>query len=85
MVSKGSSTITSARHTTDFVWAIRLAKIKKGALRSRWDYATETEGALFDLDADNADLALILDQEGLARYQITAVESGYDLIDSLVV
>ena len=37
----------AATHVTDFVWAVRLAKITKNGLQSDWRMETRTKGAVF--------------------------------------
>jgi hypothetical protein len=49
---------STAKKTTDFVWAVRLAKIsKKGLIDRRWSHETFSSGATFGLD-EEADVGL---------------------------
>jgi hypothetical protein len=41
---------STAQKTTDFVWAIRLAKISKGLIDRQWSHETLSSGATFGLD-----------------------------------
>lgn len=40
---------TAARKTTDFVWAVRLAKISKGFIDRQWSHKTFSSGSTFGL------------------------------------
>jgi hypothetical protein len=40
----------SAKLSSDFVWAVRLARIWKGAMEKDWDFRTVSRGATFSLD-----------------------------------
>ncbi|KAF7502927.1 hypothetical protein GJ744_004803 [Endocarpon pusillum] len=51
-VSAPNETVVSstAQKTTDFVWAVRLAKISKGLIDRQWSHETFSSGATFGLD-----------------------------------
>ncbi|KAK7943832.1 uncharacterized protein PG986_012945 [Apiospora aurea] len=51
--------------STDRVWAIRLVKIHKGALRSRWQQSEVTVGAALDGDVEEENIEEVLVSEGL--------------------
>lgn len=51
-VNRETGTSTAAAKRSDFVWAIRVAKISKGVLDGEWSHATFAKGALFGLDDD---------------------------------
>ncbi|KAK8044444.1 hypothetical protein PG993_004468, partial [Apiospora rasikravindrae] len=51
---------------TDRVWAIRLAKIHKGALRSRWQQSEVTVGAALDGEVEEENIEEVLASEGLS-------------------
>jgi hypothetical protein len=53
-VSNETEVSSTARKTTDFVWALRLAKISKGLIDRQWSHETFSSGATFGLD-DEAD------------------------------
>jgi hypothetical protein len=40
----------SAQKSSDFVWAVRLTKIRKGATEKDWSFRTVTKGATFSMD-----------------------------------
>lgn len=65
-------TSTAAMKRSDFVWAIRLAKISKGVLDRKWSHATFSKGASFGVN-DGEDLG---DQlvEALAEEGIKGIE-----------
>ena len=50
-----------ARKTTDFVWAVRLAKISKGLIDRHWSHETFSIGATFGLDNEAEKGQLIVD------------------------
>lgn len=62
--------------TTDRIWAIRLAKIHKGALRSRWQQTEEREGAALDGEADGENIEHALRSEGLDGIITAAANNG---------
>ncbi|KAK9853516.1 hypothetical protein MYU51_006701 [Penicillium brevicompactum] len=45
---------STTKMTSDFVWAIRLAKISKGILDRTWSHVTYSSGATFGLDDDGS-------------------------------
>ncbi|KXH67323.1 hypothetical protein CSAL01_13264 [Colletotrichum salicis] len=59
---------------SDFVWAVRLAKIRKGLLDKTWDYETHSKGATYSLDSGDrlAEMKEILHNEGIADERIIA-------------
>ncbi|KAK1639236.1 hypothetical protein BDP81DRAFT_423753, partial [Colletotrichum phormii] len=67
--SKDKALVSSAKRTTDFVWAVRLAKISKGLLDWKWSWETLSRGATFGRTTDDAEvggqIAKALRDEGL--------------------
>ncbi|KAF7530969.1 hypothetical protein G7054_g9334 [Neopestalotiopsis clavispora] len=59
---------STAKRVSDFVWAVRLAKISKGLLDRTWSHQTFTKGAIFGLDDEQDQGELIrqtMRKEGL--------------------
>jgi hypothetical protein len=67
--TKNETSISStAKRVSDFVWAVRLAKISKGLLDRTWSHQTFTKGAIFGLDDEEDQGELIrktMREEGL--------------------
>ncbi|KAK8014838.1 hypothetical protein PG990_008134 [Apiospora arundinis] len=74
--SKDRGNTLSMELTTDRIWAIRLAKIHKGALRSRWQQTEEREGAALDGEADVENIEQALRSEGLDDIITAAANNG---------
>ncbi|KAF9879129.1 hypothetical protein CkaCkLH20_03362 [Colletotrichum karsti] len=55
VVSQGNNISSAAPKITDFVWAVRLAKISKGFIDRKWSFETFSSGATFGLN-DKADI-----------------------------
>lgn len=51
-VNRETIQATAAAKRSDFVWAIRVAKISKGVLDGEWSHATFAKGASFGLNHD---------------------------------
>jgi len=51
-ISSDGCISSSAQKVTDFVWAIRLAKISKGLLDREWFHETFSKGATFGLGGE---------------------------------
>jgi hypothetical protein len=49
-VSSESGISSTGQMATDFVWALRLAKISKGFIDKEWSHETFSKGATFSLD-----------------------------------
>ncbi|KIM96503.1 hypothetical protein OIDMADRAFT_170236 [Oidiodendron maius Zn] len=63
---------SSAQKVTDFVWAIRLAKISKGLLNREWFHETFSEGATFGLGEEvnqGQQILKALESEGLQGFE----------------
>ncbi|KAH6886997.1 hypothetical protein B0T10DRAFT_539197 [Thelonectria olida] len=76
----GTSTTTQKR--SDFVWAIRLAKISKGVLDRQWSHATLSKGASFGVneEEDQGDsLVKALENEGLEGIEKVTVGKDTDV------
>ncbi|KAH9243275.1 hypothetical protein K456DRAFT_1880681 [Colletotrichum gloeosporioides 23] len=78
--SQSHSMSSSAHQTTDFVWAVRLAKISKGLIDRKWTHKTLSRGATFGLDdVDSGGTAAeALRQEGLRIDPSTEIDVGPD-------
>ena len=76
---------SSAQKLTDFVWAVRLAKISKGILDRQWTHETVASGATFDVNdgETSADkVARILEKNGLGSLSVPKFDVGGDLFIS---
>lgn len=45
-----NATSLVTKKQSDFVWAVKLTKIWKGAMDKEWEFRTESKGATFSLD-----------------------------------
>lgn len=73
-IASETSTTIAGQHTTDFVWAVRLAKVHKGFLSTDWSVQTYTQGATFSTEDEDLDIAALVDSEGLPREDIFIIE-----------
>ena len=48
--ANNNSTSMSAKKSSDFVWAVRLTKVWKDAMKKDWDFKTVSKGATFSAD-----------------------------------
>jgi hypothetical protein len=55
---------------SDFVWAVRLAKVSKGLLMTDWSLEPYTKGATFGAGEDEVDVARTVAGEGLNKFQV---------------
>lgn len=72
-------------HQSDFVWAVRLAKIHKGWLARDWSLDPYTTGATFGVEKEedeDLDVEKVLIGEGLSRFEIV---TGDEADEALVV
>jgi hypothetical protein len=63
---------STAQKITDFVWAVRLAKISKGLIDRQWSHETFSGGATFGLDSELGKSQQIIDAlqgEGLEGFE----------------
>lgn len=75
---------STAQKNTDFVWAVRLAKISKGLIDRRWSHETLSKGATFGLGGDRESAQDIIDalqDEGLE----SATEANFEVADDVFV
>jgi hypothetical protein len=81
-VSNETEVSSTALKTTDFVWALRLAKISKGLIDRQWSHETYSSGATFGLD-DEADTSQqivdALQGEGLEGIEKVNVQVADDI------
>jgi hypothetical protein len=54
--TKEKSASLSAKKMSDFIWAIRLAKISKGLINRQWLHEPLSKGATFSLDEQQLDI-----------------------------
>ncbi|KAF4447233.1 hypothetical protein F53441_9220 [Fusarium austroafricanum] len=73
--SSTTSTSTAAKHTHDFVWAVRLSKITKGLFDKKWSKKTYSRGATFDMKESETDIQTMLSDEGLMTTEVLTVEA----------
>lgn len=64
-VNRETGTSTAAARRSDFVWAIRVAKVSKGVLDGEWSHTTFAKGASFGLNEDKDEGEQLV--EALAR------------------
>ncbi|RAH48753.1 uncharacterized protein BO95DRAFT_460613 [Aspergillus brunneoviolaceus CBS 621.78] len=84
LAREDTSTIKGA-HQSDFVWAVRLAKIHKGWLARDWSLDPYTTGATFGVEKEedeDLDVEKVLIGEGLSRFEIV---TGDEADEALVV
>jgi hypothetical protein len=56
---------------SDFIWAIRLAKIHKGVLMTDWSIDPYTHRATFDMGSgQRVDIGAVVQKEGLDSFQV---------------
>ncbi|RAH79508.1 hypothetical protein BO86DRAFT_411496 [Aspergillus japonicus CBS 114.51] len=69
----------TAQQATDFVWAVRLAKISKGVVDRRWSHRTFSRGATFGVEQDKdvkRQLVDALKEEGVHGLNVQHVDEG---------
>lgn len=74
--SDNKSTSMSSQKSSDFVWAVRLAKVWKGSTSKNWEFRTVSKGATFAMDDERSwrqDIQETLSQE--------LGESGYEILE----
>ncbi|KAK1451836.1 hypothetical protein CMEL01_06410 [Colletotrichum melonis] len=54
--SKDNAMLSSTHRSTDFVWAVRLAKISKGFIDRKWSFETLSRGATFGRRNNGGDI-----------------------------
>ena len=69
-----------AQKTSDFVWAVRLAKITKGLLDKQWSHETYSSGATFGLSEESEDFQQLV--EALRREGFELAETVELQLDS---
>lgn len=72
--SSSNSTTIGGQHTTEFVWAVRLAKVHKGVLSTDWSVETFTEKATFSSGDEDVDVADVVHKEGIPLEDFQVVE-----------
>jgi len=61
--TKEKSASSSAEKMSDFIWAIRLAKISKGLINRQWSHEPLSKGATFSLDEQQLDIGSVVVDE----------------------
>ena len=69
-IARAKSVNTEGMHTTDFVWAVRLAKVHKGLLHKDWSIETYSKGATFRTGGGEVDVAATVAEEGLKTFTV---------------
>lgn len=64
------SNFSESEELTDFVWALRLARIEKGVLDSSWSQETYSKGATFEAGAPRINIPNLLAEDGLTEVEI---------------
>jgi hypothetical protein len=59
---------------SDFVWAVRLAKVHKGLLMRDWSLGPYTQLATFGADEEEVDVAGTVAAEGLDKFLVVEDE-----------
>lgn len=69
---------------SDFVWAVRLAKIWKRTIDKTWKFGTQSDGATFSADEDEEvekeDVLQALEDEGIGEDEKIWVGDGEGFI-----
>ena len=69
-------------YSSDFIWAIRLAKVKKGLLMRDWSLEPYTKLATFGAGEEEVDIARTVVAEGIDNFLVIEDE---DLDEAFVV
>lgn len=70
------SNCSESEELTDFVWALRLARINKGVLDSSWSQQTYSKGATFEARAPKIDIPDLLAEDGLSHVEVIGGEDS---------
>ncbi|TKA67301.1 hypothetical protein B0A49_07279 [Cryomyces minteri] len=66
---------------SDFVFAVRLARVHKGILQADWSLDRLTKKATFTTKGENIDVPVVLSSEGLDGFSLVEDENlGYDFV-----
>ena len=57
-------------HATDFIWAVRLAKVHKSLLSTDWSIETYSRRAIFNSGGEEVDVTDIVAKEGLEGFTV---------------
>lgn len=68
-----NSLAVSSEQVSDFVWAVRLAKISKGFLDREWSYSTFSKGATYGLE-DGKGVTESLSKEGIRGAELITAD-----------
>ncbi|PYI14538.1 hypothetical protein BO99DRAFT_394516 [Aspergillus violaceofuscus CBS 115571] len=85
-LARRATSRSEGTHQSDFVWAVRLAKIHKGWLARNWSMDPYTKGASCGVEkeegeGEDPDVEKVLTEEGLSHFEIvTDGEAGEDLV-----
>lgn len=76
-VAHDSSTRVGGTHASDFIWALRFAKIDGGKLRRRWKVDTYTSSkATFSDEVHDDDIAESVAGEGITDFKVVKEEES---------
>ncbi|EGU72585.1 hypothetical protein FOPG_17915 [Fusarium oxysporum f. sp. conglutinans race 2 54008] len=67
---KDDSKVTGGSHMSDFVWAVRLAKVSGNVLMENWSLKPYTERAAFSNEEKEVDIRATAEAEGLERFAV---------------
>lgn len=73
---------STLQQSTDFIWAVRLAKISKGLLDRRWSYRTFSHGATFASEQnaeEKREFIKALQEEGVNGLSVHGQGDGDEL------
>lgn len=79
-MEKDEEVSTNAHKTSDFVWAVRLAKISKGLIDRKWSLESVSSGATFGLDDGSDRSQLIIDSVKAEGFESIEIEK--EVVDS---
>ncbi|RDA92663.1 hypothetical protein CP533_3732 [Ophiocordyceps camponoti-saundersi (nom. inval.)] len=72
---------TEEGNMSDFIWAVRLAKVHKGVLMTDWSLDPFTHRATFGVgDEDEVDLGLVIKDEGLENFKVIDDEEAGEAV-----
>ncbi|KAF5963527.1 hypothetical protein FCOIX_13805 [Fusarium coicis] len=76
--SSETSSSIAAKHTHDFVWAVRLSKITKGLFDKKWSKKTYSRGATFGMKQSETDIESTLADEGATISEVLTIDADED-------
>lgn len=76
---------TNAHKTSDFVWAVRLAKISKGLIDRQWSVETFSSGATFGINDGAEKGQVIIDAMKAEGFESIEIEADIKTDDEVFV